>query len=36
VRHHELGMIALAVLKRNVPDDALLTVGDSVVAIDVA
>ena len=36
VRHHELGLIALAVLKRNVPDDALLTVGDSVVAIDVA
>ena len=36
VRHHELGMIALAVLKRNVPDDALLNVGDSVVAIDVA
>jgi tRNA-modifying protein YgfZ len=36
VRHHELGLVALAVLKRNVPDDASLTVGDSVVAIDVA
>jgi folate-binding protein YgfZ len=34
VRHHELGLIALAVLKRNVPDDASLTVGDSVAAID--
>jgi folate-binding protein YgfZ len=33
VRHHELGMIALAVLKRNVPDDAALRVGESVVAI---
>jgi hypothetical protein len=34
VRHHELGMIALAVLKRNVPDDAALRVGESVAAID--
>ncbi|GIE27986.1 folate-binding protein [Actinoplanes italicus] len=34
VRHHELGMIALAVLKRNVPDDARLTVGESAAAID--
>jgi folate-binding protein YgfZ len=34
VRHHELGMIALAVLKRNVPDDATLRVGESVAAID--
>jgi folate-binding protein YgfZ len=34
VRHHELGMIALAVLKRNVPDDAVLRVGESVAAID--
>jgi hypothetical protein len=34
VRHHELGMIALAVLKRNVPDGAVLRVGDSVAAID--
>jgi hypothetical protein len=36
VRHHELGLIALAVIKRNVPDDATLTIGDSVAAIDVA
>ncbi|SNY04957.1 CAF17-like 4Fe-4S cluster assembly/insertion protein YgfZ [Paractinoplanes atraurantiacus] len=36
VRHHELGLIALAVLKRNVADDAELTVGESAVAIDVA
>ncbi|GIE90381.1 YgfZ/GcvT domain-containing protein [Actinoplanes regularis] len=35
VRHHELGMIALAVLKRNVADDARLTVGESTAAIDV-
>lgn len=34
VRHHELGMIALAVLKRNVPDDADLSVGESAAAID--
>jgi folate-binding protein YgfZ len=34
VRHHELGMIALAVIKRNVPDDAALTVGESAAAID--
>ena len=34
VRHHELGMIALAVLKRSVPDDALLTIGVSTAAID--
>jgi folate-binding Fe-S cluster repair protein YgfZ len=34
VRHHELGMIALAVLKRNVPDDARLLVGESAAAID--
>jgi tRNA-modifying protein YgfZ len=34
VRHHELGMIALAVVKRNVPDDARLRVGESVAAID--
>ncbi|WP_122982598.1 YgfZ/GcvT domain-containing protein [Actinoplanes teichomyceticus] len=33
-RHHELGMIALAVVKRNVPDDARLTVGDSAAAIE--
>ena len=35
VRHHELGMIALAVLKRNVPDDARLLVAESAAAIDV-
>ena len=34
VRHHELGMIALVVLKRNVADDAPLTIGDSAAAID--
>lgn len=36
VRHHELGMIALAVVKRNVADDAALRVGESTAAIDVA
>jgi len=35
VRHHELGMIALAVVKRNVADDAVLVVGPSTAAIDV-
>jgi tRNA-modifying protein YgfZ len=34
VRHYELGMIALAVLKRNVPDDAALRVGESTAAVD--
>jgi folate-binding protein YgfZ len=34
VRHHELGMIALAVLKRTVPDGAELRVGPSAAAID--
>ena len=34
VRHHDLGLIALAVLKRNVPDDAPLRVGESVAAVD--
>jgi len=34
VRHHELGVVALAVLKRNVADDAELRVGESVAAID--
>jgi folate-binding protein YgfZ len=34
VRHHELGMIALVVLKRNVPDDAALLIGESAAAID--
>ncbi|MBU2663145.1 folate-binding protein [Actinoplanes bogorensis] len=32
VRHHELGLIALAVLKRNATDE--LMVGESVVAVD--
>ncbi|WP_433371226.1 YgfZ/GcvT domain-containing protein [Actinoplanes sp. CA-142083] len=36
VRHHELGLIALAVLKRNVADDATLKIGDSVASIDPA
>ncbi|MGX6607843.1 CAF17-like 4Fe-4S cluster assembly/insertion protein YgfZ [Micromonosporaceae bacterium Da 78-11] len=36
VRHHELGMITLAVLKRNVPDDADLRVEESAAAVDVA
>jgi len=36
VRHHELGLIALAVLKRNVADDAELRVGESVAAVDAA
>jgi folate-binding protein YgfZ len=34
VRHHELGMIALAVVKRNVADDARLLIGESAAAID--
>ncbi|HEU4347826.1 MAG TPA: folate-binding protein [Actinoplanes sp.] len=34
VRHHELGMIALAVIKRNVAGDARLRVGESAAAID--
>jgi tRNA-modifying protein YgfZ len=34
VRHFELGMIALAIVKRNVPDDARLQVGESAAAID--
>ncbi|AGZ46391.1 CAF17-like 4Fe-4S cluster assembly/insertion protein YgfZ [Actinoplanes friuliensis] len=36
VRHHELGMIALAVVKRNVADDAALLVGESAAAIDIS
>ncbi|MFD0822163.1 YgfZ/GcvT domain-containing protein, partial [Micromonospora zhanjiangensis] len=36
VRHHELGQVALAVLKRNVPDDAQLLVGGSAAAVDPA
>ena len=34
VRHHELGLVTLAVLKRNVADDARLTVGESAATID--
>jgi folate-binding protein YgfZ len=34
LRHFELGMIALAVVKRNVPDDAALFVDASAAAID--
>jgi hypothetical protein len=34
VRHHELGMVALAVLRRNVAADAVLRVGESTAAID--
>jgi tRNA-modifying protein YgfZ len=34
VRHHEWGMIALAVVKRSVPDDVALTVGESTAAIE--
>ena len=36
VRHFELGPVALAVIKRNVPDDATLRVGESTAAIDPA
>jgi folate-binding protein YgfZ len=36
VQHYELGQIALAVLKRNVPDDARLLVGEMAAAIDPA
>ena len=32
VRHHELGMVALAVVKRNVADDAPLLVAESAAA----
>jgi len=34
VRHHELGMVALAVVKRGVADDARLMVGESAASID--
>jgi folate-binding protein YgfZ len=34
VRHYELGMIALALVRRNVPDDARLRVGESAAVID--
>jgi folate-binding protein YgfZ len=33
-RHYELGPVALAVVKRSVPDDAVLRVGPSTAAID--
>ncbi|MEH0969618.1 folate-binding protein [Micromonospora sp. CPCC 205546] len=36
VHHHELGQVALAVVKRNVADDARLLVGESAAAIDPA
>ena len=36
VRHHELGMIASAVIKRSVADDARLQVAESAAAIDPA
>jgi len=36
VRHHELGLIALAVIKRNVADDARLQIEESAAAIDPA
>jgi len=36
VRHHELGPIALALVKRNVPDDAALAVDGVAAAIDPA
>ena len=35
VRHHELGLVALAVLKRSVPDTEPLRVAESTAAIDV-
>ncbi|SCL14119.1 hypothetical protein GA0070624_0327 [Micromonospora rhizosphaerae] len=34
VHHYELGQIALAVVKRNVPDDARLLIGETAAAID--
>jgi folate-binding protein YgfZ len=34
VRHYELGTVALALIKRSLPDDAALRVGDSQAAID--
>jgi tRNA-modifying protein YgfZ len=34
VRHFELGVIALALVKRNVQSDTRLTVGDAVAAVD--
>jgi folate-binding Fe-S cluster repair protein YgfZ len=34
VRHFELGMIALALVRQNVADDAALRVGESAAAIE--
>ncbi len=34
VRHHELGMVALAVVRRNIRDDARMLVGAAAAAID--
>jgi hypothetical protein len=34
VRHHDLGPVALALVKRSVPDDAILQAGDVPAAID--
>jgi tRNA-modifying protein YgfZ len=34
VRHHELGVIALALVKQSVPVEAVLTVAGSTAAID--
>ncbi|MGY5884072.1 CAF17-like 4Fe-4S cluster assembly/insertion protein YgfZ [Modestobacter lacusdianchii] len=34
VRHHELGMVALALVKQSVAQDAALTVGEATAAID--
>jgi folate-binding protein YgfZ len=34
VHHHELGPVALAVIKRSLPEDAVLTVGGDVVGVD--
>jgi tRNA-modifying protein YgfZ len=34
VRHHELGVVALALVKQSVKQDAVLTVGGSSAAID--
>jgi hypothetical protein len=35
VRHFELGMVALALVRQNTPDGAELRVGQSAAAIDV-
>jgi folate-binding protein YgfZ len=34
VRHHELGLVALALVKQNTPEDAALRIGDSAAAIE--